>query len=392
MATQNRAPTSDEAASGTWSGAAGSRWQLVDDYPSTSSADALTGGTAAAAITFGFSAFAIPAGSTGISVQVRYADGEAANGANNCGGRLKVGGSYFNAATHNPSGTAGTLREDSWATNPKTGAAWTVDDINGIGANALQAFGINSTDSNPTFFVASVELQVTYSPPVSGSLSQTLEGAAAAGEADVVITGGAAATLEASSIAADGDVEVHAQAGVELDAATVAGAGTAGSSDVEGQVVQTLGGAGLSSMAMVEVRAIASVGLDDAGVAASAQVPVVATAAPVLADATVVAEADVPAAGQLAVQLEAAAIAGEADVRIAGQAAIAAADATVAATAAALPAVQAIASVQLDEASVAATGTVSDQGGPAEPCHLGGSGGGLRIGMRRRRPFIRRES
>jgi hypothetical protein len=162
MATQTRAPTSDEAASGTLSGSAGTRYTLLDDHPDTTGADILTFGTTTAQITFGFSAFSVPAGSTINSVQVQYYDGEAANGANNCCGRLKVGASYFNAATHNPAGTTYTSRTDTWATNPATAAAWTVDQVNGIGANALAAFGIGSTDSNPTFRVSSVQLVVDY--------------------------------------------------------------------------------------------------------------------------------------------------------------------------------------------------------------------------------------
>jgi hypothetical protein len=203
VATQTRNPTSDEAVTGTWSGSVGSRWTLVDDYPSVATNDLLTGGTTAAVITFGFSAFTIPTGSTGISVQVQYFDGEAANGANNCGARIKVGGSYFNAASHNPSGTAGTSREDSWATNPKTAAAWTVDDVNGVGANALQAFGMNSTDSNPTWRFSSVQVQVTYTPPVertgSGSGDSGAQIGTGTGAAVVGGSGSGSASVQTGS-------------------------------------------------------------------------------------------------------------------------------------------------------------------------------------------------
>jgi hypothetical protein len=166
MATQNRAPTGDEASpTGTWSGSAGSRYSLVDDYPDTTPADYLQHGTAAGHLDFTFSAFSIPAGSTNISVQVLYYDAEPSNGNNNIAGRLVVGGTAYNAATHNPSGTSYSARSDNWATNPKTGAAWTVDDINGVGPNALQRFGWNSGDANPAIRLSSVELQVTYTPP-----------------------------------------------------------------------------------------------------------------------------------------------------------------------------------------------------------------------------------
>lgn len=210
MATATRAPTSDEAASGTWSGSAGSRFGLVDDYPDTGGADILTGGTTAAVITFGFSAFAIPAGSSGISVQVQYHDGEAANGSNNCGGRIKVGGSYFNAATHNPSGTGYTSRSDNWATNPKTASAWTVDDVNGVGANALQAFGLNSTDSNPTWRFSGIRLQVTYTEPIAADVETTVSfsgsveasvGIECAASAVVSFTGTSTGTVDVSCVA-----------------------------------------------------------------------------------------------------------------------------------------------------------------------------------------------
>lgn len=165
MATQNRAPTSDVAVSGSWTGSAGSRWGLVDDYPDTAPADYLEHGTTAGYLTFGFAAFSVPAGSTGISVQVRYYDAEPANGNNNIAGRLTVGGTSYNAATHNPSGTSYTARSDNWANNPKSAAAWTVDDVNGVGANALQAFGLYSSDANPVMRASCVQLQVTYTPP-----------------------------------------------------------------------------------------------------------------------------------------------------------------------------------------------------------------------------------
>jgi len=144
----------------------------VDDYPDTAPNDILTspGASGGAQITFGFPAFNIPIGSSNISVQVLYYDDEVSTGSNNCGGRLKVGGNYYNAATHNPS-TTQTARSDNWATNPKSGAAWTVNDVNGIGANALEAFGIDSTDALPSFFITSIQLQVTYTAPTNNVVS-----------------------------------------------------------------------------------------------------------------------------------------------------------------------------------------------------------------------------
>jgi hypothetical protein len=195
----------------------------VDDYPNTSSADALTHGTTAGNITFGFSAFDVPSGATGISVQVRYVDGEASNGANNCGGRLKVGGSYFNATTHNPSGTGGTAREDNWATNPKTSAAWTVDDVNGVGVNALQAFGIVSTDANPTLFIASAEVQVTYTPPAA-ELSSTVTLDAVTSAGTIVATSNLDSAVTLGDVTSAGTITVEGGgSGVELTSAVTLG-------------------------------------------------------------------------------------------------------------------------------------------------------------------------
>lgn len=186
MATVSRAPVSDEAAAGTWTGSAGTRYTLVDDYPDTTPTDWLRHGTTAGNITFGFTAFAIPAGSAAITVQVRYYDKDVSSGNNNLAGRLKVGGNYYGAASHNPTTTL-TARSDNWATNPKTTVAWTVDDINGVGVNALQAFGVVSTDASPQMDISSIEVQVTYTPPVTADMAVTSPNATVSTDADVAL-------------------------------------------------------------------------------------------------------------------------------------------------------------------------------------------------------------
>lgn len=165
MATQTRNPTSDDAVSGTWTGSAGSRFGVVDDYPDTTGADELTHGTTAGNLTFGYSAFTIPSNATNISVFVDYYDYKNGSQGCNIGARLKVGASYFNAATHNPAnGSANrTQRTDTFATNPATSAAWTADQINGTaGSDNLVGFGWVSTDASPTITLSSVRLRVTY--------------------------------------------------------------------------------------------------------------------------------------------------------------------------------------------------------------------------------------
>jgi len=224
MATATRNPTSDEAVSGTWSGSAGSRYASVNDHPDATGSSKLTHGTTAGNLTFGFSAFAIPAAATSISVEVSYYDEKTGGGSAASAARLKVGGNYYNASTHNPSNGSWVLRTDTWANNPKTGVGWTVVDINGVGANALQAFGFFSDDANPTVEYASVIITVSYDATLQGSAtipaSATMSGdgkMAAAGAASISASGlltalatvmvAAAATISAgASVTADGDI------------------------------------------------------------------------------------------------------------------------------------------------------------------------------------------
>ena len=177
-ATDSRNPTSDDAVSGTWDGTAGSRYTLVNDHPDSNGSTYLTHGTTAGYLTFGFSAFSIPAGSSITNVQVIYYDQKTGSQASAAAGRLKVGGNYYNANIHNPANGTWTLRTDTWTTNPNSAVAWTLDDVNGVGANALQAFGFYSNDASPTIRFASVIVQVTYSLP-GGRGAQTIVAALA---------------------------------------------------------------------------------------------------------------------------------------------------------------------------------------------------------------------
>lgn len=167
MASDTRNPTSDIEVSGTWSGSAGTRYQAVDDHPDSSGADFLTHGTAAGNLLLGHSAFSVPANSTGISVDILYYDRKNASQSCNIAARLGVGGNRYNASSHNPTNGTWVLRTDSWSTNPKTTAAWTVDDVNGVGANALEGIGWVSTDANPAIDLASIQIRVNYTPPTA---------------------------------------------------------------------------------------------------------------------------------------------------------------------------------------------------------------------------------
>jgi hypothetical protein len=164
MATDNRNPTSDESVTGTWSGSSGSRYTLVNDHPDSSSTTSLTQISPDGKITFGFSGFSIPTGSTINSVYIQYYDYKTSFFLVTIGGRLKVGGSYYDASEHGLARLAITLRTDTWTTNPATGSAWTVNQVNGVGANALQAFGLASLENGGDSVIGSIRITVDYTP------------------------------------------------------------------------------------------------------------------------------------------------------------------------------------------------------------------------------------
>ena len=168
MTAYYRSPINDEAVSGDWSGTAGSRY----------SAGSLTHGTTAGDLTFGFGGPLIPAGSTIDFVVVEYYDYKTGAAIAAIGGRIKVGGSYYNSSTHNPTQGFVAFHSHTWATNPATAAAWTADEVNGIGGNAIQAAGYHSTDADPTIVVSGIRMYIEFTSPGSPYLTGMSEGIA----------------------------------------------------------------------------------------------------------------------------------------------------------------------------------------------------------------------
>ena len=167
-------PTSDESVVGTWTGSAGTRYTVVDDHPDSAGADELRLGTIPGNLTFGFSSISLPAGSTINSVTLKYYDYATSAGVCNFGGRLKVGGNYYNATTHQPDVTR-TLQTDTWTTNPATSTAWTYTDItNPLSTNGLQAFGYVSSDANPTVNTSSIIMEIDYTEGAAPSVKKTM--------------------------------------------------------------------------------------------------------------------------------------------------------------------------------------------------------------------------
>jgi hypothetical protein len=91
---------------------------------------------------FSFSAVSVPTGVTINYVRVyfrtKHIDNYYSTYATS-GPYLKVGGNYYTGNRYADS--SWTTRSQDWTTNPKTGVAWTVSDVNGSGSDALTYFG-----------------------------------------------------------------------------------------------------------------------------------------------------------------------------------------------------------------------------------------------------------
>jgi hypothetical protein len=75
---------------------------------------------------------------------------------------IKVNGNYYNGNAYPTSPGTWNTASQQFVTNPATGLAWTVADINGTGSNPLQAFGFYAPSAQVAF-VTQVYLTVNYS-------------------------------------------------------------------------------------------------------------------------------------------------------------------------------------------------------------------------------------
>ncbi|MDD5082865.1 MAG: hypothetical protein PHU08_05770, partial [Dehalococcoidales bacterium] len=154
-ANETRAPTGDGDTSGTWN--TSPRWDDVDET-TPNDADYMTGTTDSGGYQlFTFSAFTIPADSPIADITVYIRAKDVSSGTNDIRPSIKVNGTRYNttASSNNP-GDSFTTYSYSYTTNPNTGLAWTVADINGTGSNPLQQFGVYSSDLNPDVQVSMV--------------------------------------------------------------------------------------------------------------------------------------------------------------------------------------------------------------------------------------------
>jgi len=127
---------------------------------------------------FSFPAFSVPRGMgiTGLTVSLVAKD-YPSSGTNNMRPAIRVGGTNYlttSPSTEVPS-SYGTTISYTYTTNPRTTSAWTIDDINGGGSNALQGFGVYSTDASPNIRLTQVYAAVTWGSTLKYPANPTQE-------------------------------------------------------------------------------------------------------------------------------------------------------------------------------------------------------------------------
>ncbi|MCU0641130.1 MAG: Ig-like domain-containing protein [Candidatus Margulisbacteria bacterium] len=179
--TQVRRPSGDNSQTGTWTvfpAAPATYYDKVQEVVADEDATYVSA-TAIGRNLFNFTAFSVPAGAAIQNVTVYYRHRKAAVPACNIRSALKVGGNNYDTVDGGVNPTNGTYNTTAfiYGSNPKTGLSWTVNDVNGVGLNALEAFGLYSSDATPNPRVTQVSAEVTYtpnSPPFGGYTADNL--------------------------------------------------------------------------------------------------------------------------------------------------------------------------------------------------------------------------
>lgn len=159
---QRRLPTGDSAVQ--WSPGA-NNYLLVDDPIGSPDDDGTYTSTDVQTNKdlFSFASFVVPAGRTITNVKAfgRFKRIDA-GGAEIIRVLMKVGGTiYVGTMTQLVVGAYFDVTH-TWTVNPKTGIAWTVADVNGVGANPLQAFGYECIGFQKTIRCTQSYIEVNY--------------------------------------------------------------------------------------------------------------------------------------------------------------------------------------------------------------------------------------
>ncbi len=152
------------------------QYRTVDDKTINEDIDYIYNQTNTSSQLFGYTAFTtptdIPTGSTIQSVSVTLRAKKTASGTNRIKGVIVVGGTEYQHTNYSNLSTSWETYEFEWTANPKTGLAWTIDDLtNAASVNYLSAFGVYDVTmptSSAYQKVTWIELSVSLSAPSGG--------------------------------------------------------------------------------------------------------------------------------------------------------------------------------------------------------------------------------
>lgn len=171
MAVEVRRPTGN-GATANWSGSGGgAAWEGVDEVSADDDTTYAFRADSFANHRFTFTAFAINSSAiASVTVRSRARVTLGGNGSDFTTALTVTGDELVFGALQADIGTSYADFVDTWATNPKTGAAWTEADVEGTGSNPLTQFGMRAS-TMVTFEemrCTQISIEVDYTPAGGG--------------------------------------------------------------------------------------------------------------------------------------------------------------------------------------------------------------------------------
>jgi hypothetical protein len=107
-------------------------------------------------------AFSVPSNATITDLRVQLRHKKMLPGLVEIQDSIKVGGTWYDSTGYDTIEDGWTTTYSDYANNPDTSQPWTVDQINGVGGNALDTFGWYMEDADPDVYFTQVILRVRY--------------------------------------------------------------------------------------------------------------------------------------------------------------------------------------------------------------------------------------
>jgi hypothetical protein len=167
MASQTRVPTGNYDVAFDTEGS-GYNYENVDEYPSTNDADYNWSYASNVFDMFTFNAFTVPAGSTITNVKIYLRGKIMPSGGTDIGATVNIydpGAGYYYCDLFGTWTSSFAEQVMTWTTNPRSGLAWTIDQVNGVGDYRLCNFGYRTTTPDPETcvdYASRVYIEVNY--------------------------------------------------------------------------------------------------------------------------------------------------------------------------------------------------------------------------------------